>query len=136
MEKQVKQMNKNPYLPIVVPAYNEERNIIKSLQSIYAYLKDYDYNYDFNAPIMNANVDVETYLGLWADFLLYGVVGPNASVFQSFRFDADIPNWDLYLGAEARVGMKVEILGKTLVDYEATPIDFEEIIGNQNYGGG
>ena len=93
-------------------------------------LKDYDYNYDFNAPIMNANVDVETYLGLWADFLLYGVVGPNASVFQSFRFDADIPNWDLYLGAEARVGMKVEILGKTLVDYEATPIDFEEIIAS------
>ena len=39
-------MNKNPYLSIVVPAYNEERNIIKSLQSIYAYLKDYDYNFE------------------------------------------------------------------------------------------
>ncbi|PIP04380.1 glycosyl transferase [candidate division WWE3 bacterium CG23_combo_of_CG06-09_8_20_14_all_40_14] len=36
----------NPYLSIIMPAYNEEKNIVKSLSSIYAYLKDYDYSYE------------------------------------------------------------------------------------------
>jgi len=39
-------MKFTPYLSIVIPAYNEERNIAKSLSSIYNYLKDYDYKYE------------------------------------------------------------------------------------------
>ncbi|MBU1016850.1 MAG: dolichyl-phosphate beta-glucosyltransferase [Patescibacteria group bacterium] len=37
---------KNIYLSVVIPAYNEEKNIIKSLSSINAYLKEYDYSYE------------------------------------------------------------------------------------------
>ena len=36
--------SKNIYLSIVMPAYNEERNIIKSLSSIFSYLNGYDFS--------------------------------------------------------------------------------------------
>jgi len=36
--------SKNIYLSIVIPAYNEERNIIKSLSSIFSYLNGYDFS--------------------------------------------------------------------------------------------
>ncbi|MFH1565833.1 MAG: dolichyl-phosphate beta-glucosyltransferase [bacterium] len=38
--------SKGIYLSIVIPAYNEEKNIIKSLSSVYAYLKEYAYTYE------------------------------------------------------------------------------------------
>jgi len=46
-DKKIKQKTADSiYLSVVIPAFNEEKNIVKSLSSIFAYLKDYAYNYE------------------------------------------------------------------------------------------
>lgn len=35
-----------PYLSVVIPAYNEEKRLPKTLESVYAYLKSTDYSFE------------------------------------------------------------------------------------------
>jgi len=78
-------------------------------------------NFGFDPPSLSANADVKAYVGPQLNLLIYGVTGPYAEIIGYLDLEADLfsdPWWELYGGLEADVGIRAEVLGKTIIDYE------------------
>jgi formylglycine-generating enzyme required for sulfatase activity len=65
------------------------------------------------------------YAGAQLSLMLYGVTGPYAELDAYLKLEADTagdPWWTLYGGLEALGGVKMEVLGHSLADYESPSI--------------
>ena len=63
--------------------------------------------------------------------LLYGSVGPFAGVTPFLKYEADIfadPWWTLHGGIEATVGVKIEVLGRSLGEHTETVLGYEILL--------
>ena len=78
-------------------------------------------------PTLSAGLELKGYVGAQLSLMLYGVVGPHTEIDAYLELEADIaddPWWTLYGGLEALVGVKIEVLGHSLADYEAPPVGY------------
>ena len=76
----------------------------------------------FTPPQLTASASLKAYLGPRFNLMIYGVAGPYCQVNAFLQLDADIsknPWWELYGGIEALVGVRGEILGYDLLEYES-----------------
>lgn len=74
-------------------------------------------------PHFTLGCEVKGSVGPQFNLLLYGVVGPYFQVMGYVELDVVfVPpptSWELYGGVEAGVGVRVDVLGRTLADWEA-----------------
>ena len=76
-------------------------------------------------PVLSAGLDLKGYAGTQLSLMLYGVTGPYAETDAYLKLEADIaddPWWTLWGGLEASVGVKIEVLGRSIADYESPAV--------------
>jgi len=81
--------------------------------------------FHYGPPALSAGLDLKGYFGAQLSLLLYGVTGPYAERDAYLKLEADIaddPWWTLYGGLEASGGVKMEVLGHSIADYESPAI--------------
>jgi len=96
-------------------------------------IKDFSTSFDYDMPAVASEAAIKGWAGPQLSLLIYGVVGPYAEADAYLRLQADLLPplaWQLYGGLEARVGAEVDVLGYTMVDYHATPIQYEKELAN------
>lgn len=84
-------------------------------------ISNFSNDFQFNPPSLSASAEVKAYAGPQVNLLLYGVVGPYGEITGYLELDADVfanPWWELYGGLQADVGVRVEVLGHQITDYE------------------
>jgi hypothetical protein len=89
-------------------------------------------SFDFIPPTITGNLQVEAYGSIQLAVLIYGVGGPYASLNGYFGLDVNLqrmPPWKLYGGLRCIVGVRAEILGYKLGNWEATVLDSNTSIG-------
>lgn len=92
-------------------------------------------SFSFQPPTPKAGVDMKGYVDAPLGLLLYGAAGPFASVNPYLKFEADAfadPWWTLSGGIEAAVGVKVEVLGRSLGDHTEGVVSYEVILLQAN----
>jgi len=85
-----------------------------------------------NDPVtISAHASAKGYAGPKLALLLYGITGPYGEIQAYLNLDAD-PNvepwWELYGGLDVNLGVSVEIIGRNIVDYSATVIDYRLLL--------
>jgi hypothetical protein len=76
---------------------------------------------------LSAGLELKGYAGAQLSLMLYGVIGPYAEINAYLKLEADIaddPWWTLYGGLEVPVGVKIEVLGHSIADYEGPAIGY------------
>jgi formylglycine-generating enzyme required for sulfatase activity len=76
-------------------------------------------------PTLSAGLELKGYAGTQLSLLLYGVTGPYAEINAYLELEADIaddPWWTLWGGLEASAGVKMEVLGHSIADYESPAV--------------
>jgi Tol biopolymer transport system component len=94
-------------------------------------ISDFDNDFTYSPPTLTAGVTVKGYGGARLTLKLYGVVGPYAMIDLYLELEADLfadPWWVLYGGLEVPVGVRVEILGHELADWEGPAIGYKVIL--------
>ena len=92
---------------------------------------DFSNQFEYTPPRLSADLELKGYAGAQLLLMLYGVAGPHAAVNVYLRLEADLdamPWWSLYGGLTVPVGVKVEVLGRTIAEYEAVLIDYEWLL--------
>lgn len=94
-------------------------------------VSDLTNSFSFQPPTPTAGVDLKGYVDPRLGLLLYGAAGPFASVNPYLKFEADTsadPWWTLSGGIEATVGVKVEVLGRSLGEHTEVVIGYEILL--------
>ena len=92
---------------------------------------DFDNQFDYTPPTVNASLDMKAYAGPRLTLLVYGVAGAYAEVDGYLRLQARMNpalRWQLYGGLEVPAGVKVEILSCTLASYERVLVSREWLL--------
>jgi hypothetical protein len=82
---------------------------------------DFTHDLRWEPPHFTAGCEVKGSVGEQFNLLLYGLVGPYTDVKGYAELDVDFlpsPSWELYGGIEAGAGVRVDVLGETIADYE------------------
>lgn len=106
---------------------------IEYINSAWNPISSFENSFNYEIPEFSADANMRGAVGPQLSLLLYGVVGPFAEIDAFARLEAELhplQTWKLYGGLEAIVGAEVDILGKTIVDYQVTVIDYEELLAN------
>jgi formylglycine-generating enzyme required for sulfatase activity len=85
-------------------------------------------NFTFEPPRVSAGIDLKGYIDPPLGLLLYGVAGPFAGVTPYLKLESDVSNdpwWELHAGIDATVGVKVEVLGRSLGDHTETVVGYD-----------
>ncbi len=95
-------------------------------------IHEFSNQFQFNPPTLpKLGMTVKGAAGPQLALLLYGVAGPYAGLNAYLELEADVfqnPWWTLYGGLEVPVGVKVEVLGETLADYEVLAIEYRLVL--------
>ncbi len=95
-------------------------------------------SFTFEPPRLSASVEFKEYIDPPLDLLLYGVAGPFASFTPYLLLTADpfaTPWWELYGGIDATVGVKVEVLGRSLVDHTEVVVGYKILLAQAGSDG-
>jgi len=88
-------------------------------------------DFSFEPPTLTAGINLKGYIDPPLTLLLYGVAGPFAGANPYLELRTDIfatPWWELHAGIEATVGVKVEVLGRSLGDHTETVIGYDILL--------
>jgi len=88
-------------------------------------------SFSFDPPRLSAGMDFKGYIDPPLGLLLYGVTGPFAEVTPLLKLEADVfadPWWELYGGLDATVGVKIEVLGRSLGEHTETVIGYKILL--------
>ena len=95
-------------------------------------IKELSNTFDWVSPSLDVKCQVKAYAGPVLSFLLYGISGPYGDVDGYLELEADpfkTPWWQLYGGINADIGIKVEVLGDEIADYELPGvIDYRKLL--------
>ena len=90
-------------------------------------ISDLSTDFEFKLPSLSASAGVKAYAGPQLSLMTYGVAGPFAEINGYLELDADaFPDWVLYGGLEANVGVESEIFSQLVAGYRATIIDYKK----------
>jgi formylglycine-generating enzyme required for sulfatase activity len=95
-----------------------------------------DFSNQFNcgsSPTLQSTLGVEAkaYAGAQLVLRLYGLAGPYAEIDAYLKLDVDVaasPWWTLYGGLEVPVGVRMEVLGRELADYDVVAIGYRLVL--------
>lgn len=90
-------------------------------------IRDFSNEFHYTPPTLSAGLDLKGYAGAQLSLMLYGVTGPYAELEAYLQLQADVmadPWWTLWAGLDVPLGVKVEVLGHTLVETETVPIAY------------
>mgnify|MGYP006285880187 CR=1 FL=1 len=76
---------------------------------------------DWQTPSFDLRANVKAYAGPELECDLYEFAGPYGEIYGNFQFEGDVfaePSWTLYGGLEAKAGVELEVLSKTLANKE------------------
>lgn len=82
-------------------------------------------------PSLSGTLDVKGFAKADISLMIYGVAGPYLKVEVYLKLHANIsevPWWKLSAGLDVPVGVRVEVLGRKLVDYSKTVVALEVVI--------
>jgi len=98
----------------------------------WAPVKDFTSNFEYQTPQITGGYYLRCYAGPRMDLLLYGVVGPFIKAQGYVRSESnDEGNWWLYGGLSFGIGFRIEVLGKTIKEWEDDSIiDFGRLIAS------
>ena len=88
-------------------------------------------SFGFDPPRLSAGADFKGYIDPPLRLMLYGVAGPFAGVTPYLELEADVfadPWWELYGGIDATVGVKVEVLGRSLGDHTEVVVGYKILL--------
>ncbi len=110
---------------------------VKYLNGEWALLSDASKQFTYTPPQLSAGLDCKGYSGVRLALLLYGVIGPYADINVFLKLEADLfktPWWSLYGGLEVPVGVRFEVLGHTIADYEAVVLSYKILLAQAGTG--
>lgn len=85
-------------------------------------VEEYTSDFEFFTPELEDGCQIDGYLGPELSIKLYGIVGPYAYMRGYIALDASmveqVPWWGLYGGFRLGLGVKVDVMGHSIVDYE------------------
>ena len=87
--------------------------------------------FSFEPPTLSAGANFKGYIDPPLSLLLYGVAGLFAGGTPYLKLEADnfaTPWWELYGGMDATVGVKVEVLGRSLGDHTEVVIGYKILL--------
>ncbi|MBN1313917.1 MAG: hypothetical protein JXA42_00545, partial [Anaerolineales bacterium] len=90
-------------------------------------ISEFSNGFHFDPPELYAGMALKGYVGPQLELLMYGMVGPYANLDAYLELEADlaeVPWWTLWAGLEVPAGVKFEVLGHTIADYEAVAIGY------------
>jgi len=96
-----------------------------------------DSSFEFERPRLSASAEFKGYVDPPLGLMLYGVAGPFAALNPYLKLEADVfadPWWELYAGVEATVGVKVEVLGRSLGDHTEMVIGYRHLLAQAHSG--
>lgn len=88
-------------------------------------------SFGFEPPRLSAGVEFKGYIDPPLSLLLYGAAGPFAGVTPYLKLEADVfatPWWKLYGGLDATVGVKVEVLGRSLGEHMERVVGYKILL--------
>jgi hypothetical protein len=94
-------------------------------------VSDFSNHFQYHPPTLSADLDMKEVAATRLSLLFYGVVGPYAEVDTYLDLEADLlatPLWVLHGGLEVPVGVKAEVLGRLLTDYETVAIGYRLVL--------
>jgi hypothetical protein len=89
-------------------------------------ISEFTNDFAFTPPTITASCNARGYAGLQLAILIYGVGGPQGQIDGFLELDADlnrVPWWELHGGLGATVGVRFEVLGYRLADFEKRVLD-------------
>ena len=95
-------------------------------------------SFELTTPTVGANCAVQGYIGPELSVLLYGVVGPYASIRGYLELGASgqetaSPAWALYAGLRFGLGVEIEVLGASLGSWEKDDIiDYRTLLASSD----
>ncbi len=100
---------------------------------VWSPVNEFSAGWGWEPPSFELGCTVKGSVGPQFNLLLYGIVGPYVEVMDYVELDVVIlpppPSWALYGGVEAGVGVRVDILGETLAEWEApTLVDLRVLL--------
>ena len=99
-------------------------------------VSDFDIDFDYQLPELYASASVKGYVEPDFALLIYGIVGPYATLQGYLQLDADIndePWWSLYAGIAVGAGVEVEVIGYEIVDFEIPNIiEYQILLAQAN----
>lgn len=104
---------------------------LRYLDGAWAPVASLNNSFNFEPPRLSAGAEFKGYIDPPLSLLLYGVAGPFAGVTPYLKLEADVfatPWWEMHAGLEATVGVKIEVLGRSLGDYTAVVIGYEILL--------
>ena len=100
--------------------------------STWSPVSDYDVDFDYLLPDISTSASFEGYIEPDLALLIYGVTGPYSNLKGYLVLDADIdedPWWKLYAGISLGAGVRVEVLGHEIINYNIPDIiDYQRLL--------
>jgi formylglycine-generating enzyme required for sulfatase activity len=90
-------------------------------------IKQETHEFSWQPPTLSASLIAKGYAGPRLMILLYGILGPQIKLDGYVELEANLfetPWWKLYAGVQLSAGVTMEVLSKTIADYE-----FPSVIG-------
>jgi formylglycine-generating enzyme required for sulfatase activity len=87
--------------------------------------------FDFEWPTVSLEAEVKGYIDPPLTLSLYGVAGPTAGVNPYLKVKVEpwaTPWWKLLAGVDARVGVRVDVLGRTILSQDRVVLAFEVLL--------
>lgn len=101
--------------------------------------KTFTKNFSFTNPTASSSMHLKAGISPELNLFLYGVAGPYAGVEGYLRLNTTLNSsnvsWGMYAGLDANVGIKVNALGKSIVDKEVQILNYEELLGSGSNAG-
>jgi hypothetical protein len=96
-------------------------------------ISDFSNRYDFNPPSLSAGCNLQVHAIPQLALMVYGVLGVYGAVDGYLELNAELASlclitWELWGGINVGVGVKVEVLSKTLVDKYAEVITLRDLL--------
>lgn len=94
-------------------------------------------SFTFQPPQPAATAAAKAFLGPQLNLLIYGVVGPFGALRGFLELDLSLfsqPQYQLFAGIEGAAGVRMQVLDKTIADYEfPTLISFQHLLIQGNF---
>jgi hypothetical protein len=104
----------------------------------WAPISEFSNSFTFQTPTPAASADPKVFAGPQLNLLVYGIVGPFATIRPFIELDIDLfrnPQYELFGGLEAAAGVHLQFLTTTLGDHEfPTLIGFRKTLTQGNFG--